>query len=88
MPQVDEWRSAVKRVLRMCGYPPDKQESETNLVIHQAELLCAELATGDRLTRPSALSPMDVVCRWVGNGALVTQKHHLQVTEANFERAA
>ena len=35
-------RSAVKRVLRKYGYPPDQQESATDLVIQQAELLCAE----------------------------------------------
>jgi type I restriction enzyme, R subunit len=38
-------RSAVKRVLRKYGYPPDKQESATDLVIQQAELLCSELAS-------------------------------------------
>jgi type I restriction enzyme R subunit len=37
-------RTAVKRVLRKYGYPPDQQESATDLVIQQAELLCAELA--------------------------------------------
>ena len=37
-------RTAVKRVLRKYGYPPDKQESATDLVLRQAELLCAELA--------------------------------------------
>jgi type I restriction enzyme R subunit len=37
-------RSAVKRVLRKYGYPPDQQESATDLVLQQAELLCAELA--------------------------------------------
>jgi type I restriction enzyme R subunit len=37
-------RAAVKRVLREHGYPPDKHESATDLVIQQAELLCAELA--------------------------------------------
>ena len=36
-------RTAVKRVLRKYGYPPDKQESATDLVLQQAELLCAEL---------------------------------------------
>jgi type I restriction enzyme R subunit len=36
-------RSAVKRVLRRYGYPPDKQESATDLVIQQAELLCGDL---------------------------------------------
>jgi hypothetical protein len=39
-------RSAVKRVLPKYEYPPDKQESATDLVLQQAELLCAELAPG------------------------------------------
>src|SRR4029077_6148649 len=38
-------RTAVKRVLRKYGYPPDKQESATDLVLQQAELLCAELTS-------------------------------------------
>src|SRR5438094_9768453 len=33
-------RTAVKRVLRKYGYPPDQQESATDLVLRQAELLC------------------------------------------------
>ncbi len=33
-------RAIVKRILRKYGYPPDKQESVTNTVIEQAELLC------------------------------------------------
>ena len=35
-------RTAVKRVLRKFGHPPDKQESATDLVLQQAKLLCAE----------------------------------------------
>jgi type I restriction enzyme R subunit len=37
-------RTAVKRVLRRFGYPPDQQEAATDLVLQQAELLCAEIA--------------------------------------------
>ena len=33
-------RAMAKRILRKYGYPPDKQESATNTVIEQAELLC------------------------------------------------
>jgi type I restriction enzyme R subunit len=36
-------RTAVKRVLRKYGYPPDKQESASDLVLQQAELLCTDL---------------------------------------------
>ena len=34
-------RAMVKRLLRKYGYPPDKQEAATKLVLEQAELLCA-----------------------------------------------
>ena len=35
-------RRTVKRVLRRYGYPPDKQEKATRLVLEQAEVLSAE----------------------------------------------
>jgi type I restriction enzyme R subunit len=35
-------RRLVKRVLRKCGYPPDKQEIATQTVIEQAELMAGE----------------------------------------------
>jgi type I restriction enzyme R subunit len=38
-------RTAVKRVLRKYGYPPDQQESATDLVLQQAELLCTDLTS-------------------------------------------
>jgi len=34
-------RVIVKRILRKYGYPPDKQESATQMVLEQAEVLCA-----------------------------------------------
>jgi type I restriction enzyme R subunit len=37
-------RILVKRVLKKYGYPPDKQESATQTVLQQAELLCADWA--------------------------------------------
>jgi len=37
-------RVLVKRVLRRHGYPPDRQERATLLVLEQAELTCRELA--------------------------------------------
>lgn len=33
-------RITIKRILRKYGYPPDKQESATALVLQQAELIC------------------------------------------------
>ena len=38
-------RSRVKRILRMHGYPPDKQEKATQTVLEQAELLSQDWAT-------------------------------------------
>ncbi len=37
-------RVLVKRILRKHGYPPDKQEKATELVLEQAEVLCQEWA--------------------------------------------
>ncbi len=36
-------RVMVKRILRKYGYPPDKTEEATDLVIEQAELICGEI---------------------------------------------
>lgn len=33
-------RTIIKRLLTKYGYPPDKKESATNLIIEQAELIC------------------------------------------------
>jgi hypothetical protein len=32
--------------------------------------------------------PQHVVCRWLGNSQLIAQRHYLQVTDEDFERAA
>jgi integrase len=40
-----------------------------------------------RETELAAVHPLHVVCKWIGNNAAVAQKHYLQVTEADFERA-
>ena len=37
-------RAMVKRLLRKHGYPPDKQEAATKLVLEQAELVCSQVA--------------------------------------------
>ncbi|MDP2181166.1 MAG: DUF3387 domain-containing protein, partial [Actinomycetota bacterium] len=39
-----EMRVIVKRILRKYGYPPDKQEAATKLVLEQAEVLSAQWA--------------------------------------------
>ncbi|HTV48307.1 MAG TPA: type I restriction endonuclease subunit R [Phycisphaerae bacterium] len=39
-----EIRLAVKRILKKYGYPPDKQQTATETVLKQAELVCANIA--------------------------------------------
>lgn len=41
-----------------------------------------------RETELAAEYPVHVACAWIGNSALVAQKHYLHVTEADFGRAA
>jgi integrase len=41
-----------------------------------------------RETELAAEYPLHVVCAWIGNSTLVAQKHYLQVTDADFARAA
>jgi len=42
-----EMRVMVKRILRRFGYPPDKQDRATELVLEQAEVLCSAWAAAD-----------------------------------------
>ncbi|MFO0969293.1 MAG: tyrosine-type recombinase/integrase [Gemmataceae bacterium] len=41
-----------------------------------------------RQTELTADYPVHVVCAWIGNSALIAQKHYLQVRDEDFERAA
>jgi hypothetical protein len=41
-----------------------------------------------RETESAAEYPLHVVCAWIGNSALIANKHYLQVTKADFERGA
>jgi hypothetical protein len=44
-----------------------------------------------RASRQAALAaeyPLQVLCDWIGNSEAVAEKHHLQVTESDFDGAA
>jgi integrase len=41
-----------------------------------------------RQTELAAEYPLHVVCCWIGNSEIIAQKHYLQVTEGDFQRAA
>jgi integrase len=74
------------------------RDSRTNLrtqlhrIIRKAGLVPWEkLFVNLRSTRQTELSaeyPTHVVCAWLGNSALIAQKHYLQVTDDHYERAA
>jgi hypothetical protein len=66
--------------------------------------MCAEFAWGWRsvvsvasFTLPNMVScgvalpttyPLHVVCRWIGNSAVIAARHYLTVTDAHFAKAA
>jgi hypothetical protein len=41
-----------------------------------------------RETELAAEYPLHVVCGWIGNSTIIAAKHYLQITEADFARAA
>ena len=45
-------RVLVKRILRKYGYPPDKQEKATQMVLEQAEQLGFEFASAGPIAAP------------------------------------
>lgn len=40
-----------------------------------------------RETELAATFPLHIVCEWIGNSAAIAQKHYLQVTDADYEKA-
>ncbi len=54
----------------------------------QCENRSSENLRASRETELAAEYPLHVVCSWIGNSALVAQKHYFKVTDADFERAA
>ena len=67
-------RPQLQRIIRRAGLEPWPK-------------LCQNLCS-TRETELSADYPIHVVCAWIGNSPRVAQAHDLQVTEADFERAA
>jgi len=41
----------INRILKMCGYSPDKQETATQTILKQVEVLCGEWAEDQRNNR-------------------------------------
>jgi hypothetical protein len=67
-------RTQFRRIIRKAGQDPWPKLFHNLRATRQTEL--------------TAEYPIHVVCSWLGNTALIAAKHYLQVTEADFDRAA
>ena len=67
-------RTQLLRIIRKAGLTPWEKPFHNMRASRETEL--------------AAEHPLHVVCAWIGNSALVAQKHYLQVTDADFDRAS
>jgi site-specific recombinase XerD len=67
-------RTQLRRIIRRAGLSPWPKLFQNIRASRETEL--------------AAEYPLHVVCAWIGNSALIANKHYLQVTEADFERGA
>ena len=67
-------RTQLERIIKRAGLKPWPKLFQNLRSTRQTELL-------ERF-------PIHVVCQWIGNSALVAQRHYLQVTDAHFAEAA
>src|SRR5262249_3595366 len=67
------FRTRLTRIIRRAGLTPWPKLFQNLRASRETEL--------------AAEYPLHVVFAWIGNSALIAQKHSLQVTEADFERA-
>src|SRR5262249_36062417 len=61
-------RTQLARIIRRAGVPPWPKLFQNLRASRETEL--------------AAEHPLHVVCAWIGNSALIAQKHYLQVTES------
>ena len=67
-------RTQLLRIIRRAGVAPWPKLFHNLRVTRETEL--------------AASHPIHVVCTWIGHDAAIAQKHYLQVTDQDFERAA
>ena len=67
-------RTQLQRILRRAGVDPWPK------LFHNLR--------ASRETELAKVHPIHVVCTWIGHAAAIAQKHYLQVTDADFKRAA
>ena len=71
-------RMVMRRVLRKCGYPPDKQEKATQVVLRQTEVLCAEWAV--RTSLPT------ISVGWVLTSSLLRFFRRMRIPDPSSDR--
>lgn len=67
------WRTTFEKIIRRAGLLPWDRPFQNLRSSRETELV--------------AVHPLHVVTKWIGNSARVAQKHYLQVTDADFDRA-
>ena len=67
-------RTQLRRIIRRAGLTPRPKLFQNIRASRETEL--------------ALVYPLHVVRAWIGNSALIANKHYLQVTEADFERGA
>src|SRR5262249_15834499 len=67
-------RTQLQRIIRKAGQEPWPK------LFHNLR--------ASRETELAEIFPIHVVCAWLGHAAAIAQKHYLQVTDQDFERAA
>jgi integrase len=68
------FRTRMHRIIKRAGLTPWPK------VFHNLR--------ASRQTELAAEYPIHVVCKWIGNSALIAARHYLQVTESDYEQAA
>ena len=72
--QNKNFRTRFNRIIRRAGLEPWTKTFHNLRASRETEL--------------AQRFPIHVVCAWIGNSALIAQKHYLQITEADFEKAS
>ncbi len=67
-------RTQLKRIMRRAGLEPWPKLFHNLRATRETEL--------------AEVHPIHVVCSWIGHAAAIAQKHYLQVTDQDFDRAA
>lgn len=68
------YRTSFERMIKRAGFTPWPKLFQNLRATRETEL--------------AAEFPLHVVCQWIGNDVMIAKKHYLQVTDADFQKAA